>query len=197
MAVVVVPALPATAIVLVPPVPPVPPLPPLPGFVPEPLAPPAPTLFPVAAGQTMIRANGSLGWVFPGALGAAIGAPDRRVVAITGDGGMLYHMSEFETALRCNIPAVVIVLNNACLASEYQTQKRHQRVVKSVLDFRDVDFAAVARSFGAFGVRVTKVGELNAAIAAALANGGPALVDVVVSREAQSPSANRDKTRLV
>ncbi len=154
-------------------------------------------LFPVAAGQTMIRANGSLGWVFPGALGAAIGAPDRRVVAITGDGGMLYHMSEFETALRCNIPAVVIVLNNACLASEYQTQKRHQRVVKSVLDFRDVDFAAVARSFGAFGVRVTKVGELDAAIAAALANGGPALVDVVVSREAQSPSANRDKTRLV
>ncbi len=154
-------------------------------------------LFPVAAGKTMIRANGSLGWVFPGALGAALGAPDRRVVAITGDGGMLYHIAEFETALRIGIPVVVIVLNNACLASEYQTQKRHQRSVKSVLDYRDVDFAAVARSFGAFGIRVTQAGELDAAISAALANGGPALVDVVVSREAQSPSANRDKTRLV
>ena len=154
-------------------------------------------LFPVAAGQTMIRANGSLGWVFPGACGAALGAPDRRVVAFTGDGGMLYHMSEFETALRCGIPVVVVVLNNACLASEYQTQKRHQRTIKAVLDFRDVDFAAVARSFGAFGVRVTKAEELDGAITAALAHGGPALVDVVVGKEAQSPSANRDKTRLV
>lgn len=154
-------------------------------------------LFPVSAGKTMIRANGSLGWVFPGALGAALGAPDRRVVAITGDGGMLYHISEFETALRCNIPAVVVVLNNACLASEYQTQKRHQRTVNSVLDYRDVDFAAVARSFGAFGVRVTQSVDLEQALRDALANGGPALVDVVVSREAQSPSANRDKTRLV
>ena len=154
-------------------------------------------LFPVAAGKTMIRANGSLGWVFPGALGAALGAPDRRVVAITGDGGMLYHIAEFETALRCNIPAVVVVLNNACLASEYQTQKRHQRTVNAVLDYRDVDFAAVARSFGAFGVRVTESKNLDQAIRDALADGGPALVDVVVSREAQSPSANRDKTRLV
>jgi acetolactate synthase-1/2/3 large subunit len=154
-------------------------------------------LFPVTAGKTMIRANGSLGWVFPGALGAALGAPDRRVVAITGDGGMLYHISEFETALRCNIPVVVVVLNNACLASEYQTQKRHQRTVSSVLDFRDVDFAAVARSFGAFGVRVTESRDIEPAVRDALADGGPALVDVVVGREAQSPSANRDKTRLV
>ena len=154
-------------------------------------------LYPVTAGKTMIRANGSLGWIFPGALGAALGAPDRRVVAITGDGGMLYHISEFETALRCNIPVVVVVMNNACLASEYQTQKRHQRTVKSVLDYRDVDFAAVARSFGAFGVRVTETKDIEQAIRDALADGGPALVDVVVSREAQSPSANRDKTRLV
>jgi acetolactate synthase-1/2/3 large subunit len=130
-------------------------------------------------------------------MGAAIGAPDRRVVAISGDGGMLYHMSEFETALRCKIPVVVLVMNNACLASEYQTQKRHQRTVNSVLDFRDVDFAAVARAFGAFGVRVTKSEDLDGAIKAALACGGPAIVDVVVSKEAQSPSANRDKTRLV
>lgn len=154
-------------------------------------------LFPVRAGKTFIRANGSLGWVVAGAMGAAVGAPDRRVVAITGDGGMLYHMSEFETALRCGIPAVIIVMNNACLASEYHTQKRHQRVIKSVLDFRDVDFAAVARAFGAFGQRVTDKKDLDGAIKAALASGGPALVDVVVSKEAQAPSANRDATRLV
>jgi acetolactate synthase-1/2/3 large subunit len=154
-------------------------------------------LFSVSAGQTMFRANGSLGWVFPGALGTKLGDPSKRVVAVTGDGGMLYLIAEFETAMRCGIPIVVVVMNNACLASEYQTQKRHQRVVKSVLDFNDVDFAAVARSFGAWGKRIEDANDLDAAIAEALACGQPALLDVKVSREAQSPSANRDKTRLV
>ena len=59
------------------------------------------------------------------------------------------------------------------------------------------DFAAVARAFGAFGQRVTDKKDLDGAIKAALASGGPALVDVVVSKEAQAPSANRDATRLV
>ncbi len=154
-------------------------------------------LFPVSAGKTMIRANGSLGWVFPGALGTTLASPAGRVVAVTGDGGMLYHIGEFETAMRLGIPTVVVVLNNACLASEYHTQKSHQRVVKSVLDFRDVDFASVARSFGAWGRTVENSGDLDSAIIEALAQNGPALIDVKVSREARSPSANRDKTRLV
>ena len=121
-------------------------------------------LFPVAAGKTMVRANGSLGWVFPGAMGAALAEPSRRMVAVAGDGGMLYHIAEFETALRCNIPVVVVVLNNACLASEYHSQKKHGRVVNDVVDFRDVDFAAVARAFGAHGVRVERSADLEDAI---------------------------------
>jgi acetolactate synthase-1/2/3 large subunit len=154
-------------------------------------------LFEVAAGKTMIRANGSLGWIFPGALGASLANPAGRVVAVTGDGGMLYHIGEFETAMRIGVPVVVVVLNNACLASEYHTQKSHQRVVSSVLDFRDVDFASVARSFGAWGQRVETASDLDGAIRDALQQKGPALIDVKVSREARSPSANRDKTRLV
>lgn len=154
-------------------------------------------LFPVAAGRTIVRANGSLGWVFPGAMGAALAAPGRRTVAVTGDGGMMYHIAELETALRCNIPIVVVVLNNACLASEYHTQKNHGRLVPEVLDYRDVDFAAVARAFGAFGVRVEQAEALDAAIAQAFAAGQPALIDVRTSKEAQSPSANYDATRAV
>jgi acetolactate synthase-1/2/3 large subunit len=154
-------------------------------------------LFPVAAGKTMVRANGSLGWIFPGAIGAALADPSRRMVAVSGDGGMLYHIAEFETAMRYNIPVVVVVLNNACLASEYHSQKKHGRVVHEVVDFRDVDFAAVARAFGAYGVTVDKSTQLKDAITGALAANCPALIDVKVSREAQAPSANRDATRKV
>ena len=154
-------------------------------------------LFPVPAGRSIVRANGSLGWVFPGAMGAALAAPRRRTVAVTGDGGMMYHIAELETALRCDIPIVVVVLNNACLASEYHTQKHHGRLVPEVLDYRDVDFAAVARAFGAFGVRVEEADGLDRAIAEALACGRPALIDVRTSKEAQSPSANYDSTRPV
>ena len=90
-----------------------------------------------------------------------------------------------------------MVLNNACLASEYHTQKRKKRVVKEILDYRDVNFANVAKAFGAYGVRVTETAHLEAAIRDALKSGMPAMVDVVTSKEAQSPSANFDATRLV
>jgi acetolactate synthase-1/2/3 large subunit len=155
-------------------------------------------LFPVKAGRSLIRANGSLGWVFPGAMGAVLAAPQRRTVAVTGDGGMLYHIAEFETALRCDIPVVAVVLNNASLASERHHQESHyKRVITEVCDYRDVDFAAVARAFGAQGVRVEDRADLRDAVRDALASKMPALVDVRVSRDAHAPSANNDKTRLV
>ncbi len=157
------------------------------------------SLFPVQAGKTMVRANGSLGWVVAGAMGAALAAPDRRTVAVTGDGGILYHLPELETALRLEIPVVIVVLNNASLASEYHTQVRRWqgRYVKDVIDYRDVDFAAVARAFGAHGVRVTESADIKAALSDALAANKPAIVDFVSSKEAVSPSANNDANRLV
>ncbi len=155
-------------------------------------------LFPVKAGRSMVRANGSLGWVFPGAMGAALATPQRRTVAVTGDGGMLYHIAEFETALRCNIPIVAVVLNNASLASERHHQESHyKRVITEVCDYRDVDFAAVARAFGAHGTRVENGADLGDAVRDALKSNMPALIDVRVSRDAHAPSANQDKTRLV
>jgi acetolactate synthase I/II/III large subunit len=155
-------------------------------------------LFPVKAGRSMVRANGSLGWVFPGAMGAGLASPQRRTVAVSGDGGMLYHIAEFETALRCGIPIVAVVLNNASLASERHTQEsRYKRVITEVCDYRDVDFAAVARAFGAHGTRVEDRADLRDAVRDALKANVPALVDVRVSRDAHSPSANSDKTRLV
>jgi acetolactate synthase-1/2/3 large subunit len=93
---------------------------------------------------------------------------------------------------------VAVVLNNASLASERHHQESHyKRVITEVCDYRDVDFAAVARAFGAHGVRVEDRADLSDAVRDALAAKTPALIDVRTSRDARAPSANRDKTRLV
>ena len=116
-----------------------------------------------------------------------------------GAGGLLYHIGELETALRCHIPVVIVVLNNSCLASEYHTEKRLKggRVVSEVLDFNDTDFAAIAKAFGAHGARVKDSRDIKDALRDALASNMPALVDVVVSKEAVAPSAGQDRTRKV
>jgi acetolactate synthase-1/2/3 large subunit len=149
----------------------------------------AATLFPVPAGQAMIRSAGSLGWVVPGALGAALAAPERRTVALTGDGGLLYHVGELETAVRYGIPVVVVVLNNRAFASEYHLLKNvWHRELPEVVDFGDVDFAAVAEGFGVRGFTVRQADELDQVLGEALTCGRPALVDVRVSKEAEAPT---------
>lgn len=149
----------------------------------------AATLFPVPAGQTMIRSAGSLGWVLPGALGAALASPHRRTVALTGDGGLLYHIGELETAVRRRIPLVTVVLNNRAFASEYHLLKNvWHRDLPEVVDFHDVDFAAVARGFGVTGITVDDAGKLDAALSRAFSIDAPVLVDVRVSKQAEAPT---------
>ena len=157
------------------------------------------TLFPTPAGRCMLRSAGSLGWVLPGALGAALAAPQRKTVALSGDGGLLYHIGELETAIRCDIPLMIVVINNRAFASEYHLQKRSKsgRIIPEVIDFSDADFGAIARGFGAHGVRVTRSEELLPALREADALGRPALVDVLCSKDTPAPSASYRGDSLV
>lgn len=152
-------------------------------------------LFPVHVGRNFIRAAGSLGWAYPAALGAALAAPGRRTVAVIGDGGIGYHIGELETAIRAKIPAVAVVLNNGALAFEYHAQRYlwGGRVIPEVNDFHDVDYAAVARAYGAHGSRVTDPAKLPGVLKEALEMNEPAVIDVVVSKEAMAPVRNFER----
>ena len=79
------------------------------------------------AGQTYLRAAGSLGWSFPASLGAQCAAPNRAVLCFTGDGGFYYHLAELESARRCGIAAVVVVNNNSGLWPEPDRGAPHRR----------------------------------------------------------------------
>ena len=144
-------------------------------------------------GQGFIRCAGSLGWGFPGALGAKCAAPDRPVIGFTGDGGFWYHMSEMETALRYGINAVIVVNNNHSLNQEKHSNERIYAGEPGNPDelwhFLDIDFSKIAQSIGCFGIRVERPGEIQGALEQAFASGKPAIVDVATDIDGIAPRA--------
>jgi len=148
-------------------------------------------LYPIVApGRTYIRAAGTLGWSFPAAIGAKFAAGDRKVLDVTGDGGIAYHISELETALRCDKPFVAVVFNNVTLGMlHYGFAWRHGGKALKSSDFVDIDYGEVARAFRCHGARIEKPGELKDAIHEAFESGKPAVVDVMIDRYELSPTS--------
>ena len=145
--------------------------------------------------QQYIRCAGSLGWGFPGALGAKCALPDRPVICFTGDGGFWYHMSELETALRYGINAVIVVNNNHSLNQEKRSNDRlyagQPGNPEELWHMLDVDLAKLAQAIGCFGIRVDQPGQIQSALEQAIASGKPAVVDVVSDIEGIAPPAWR------
>jgi acetolactate synthase-1/2/3 large subunit len=150
-----------------------------------------------SAGRNFMRADGSLGWAFPASLGAQVAAPDRQVVCVTGDGGFGYHLADIETAIRLRLPVVVVILNNRTLAFEEHVQNLlYGHVVPEVNEFHDVDYGAVARSFGANGFRATTAAEVRQALAVGLERRAPTIIDAVIDRDALGPVTRYDRVRV-
>jgi acetolactate synthase-1/2/3 large subunit len=126
--------------------------------------------------QSVIRAAGSLGWSFPAAIGAKAAAPDRPVVCFTGDGGVHYHLTEIETALRYNLPTVTVINNNVSLNQEMFIWKDRPDCDRN-WRFEDIDFAKVAEGLGGWGRRVDNPADFKKVFAEALASGKPAVID--------------------
>ncbi|MEM9553943.1 MAG: thiamine pyrophosphate-dependent enzyme [Acidobacteriota bacterium] len=131
---------------------------------------------------------GSMGHAATGVVGAAIGRGG-KAVAITGDGSMLMN-SELSTAVQYGVPAVWVVLNDAGYG---MCRDGHAALGLSgdEIDIPRVDFAALARSVGAQGQRVTCEDELDAALDAAMAADGPVVLDVQIDASEPSPLLQR------
>ncbi|MBV8202495.1 MAG: hypothetical protein JOZ15_17900 [Acidobacteria bacterium] len=145
------------------------------------------------AGQTYLRAAGSLGWSFPASLGAKCAAPARPVLCFTGDGGFYYHLAELETARRCGIAVTIVVNNNSGFGQNLTGVRRiagnRPGRGEELIRFGPTDFTAVARSFGVRGIRVERSGEIAPALAEALHADEPVVVDVVTDIEPRAPEA--------
>jgi acetolactate synthase-1/2/3 large subunit len=139
------------------------------------------------AGRAFVpdRGSASIGYGLPGAIGAALAAPDRPVFALTGDGGFNMMLGEMETARRLGISLTMIVVNNA--ASGYVKALQHLMYGEGAYhasDLSETNYAAVAAAMGCHGIRVERPDQLAPAFQEALAHRkGPTVIDVVVTRD--------------
>jgi acetolactate synthase-1/2/3 large subunit len=143
------------------------------------------------AGQTYLRAAGSLGWAFPASLGATCAGGARKTVCFTGDGGFYYHLAELESASRAKIPTTIVVNNNSGFGQNLTGVNRiagnRPGRGEELIRFGPTDFTKVAASFGVRGIRVEEPSQLAGALADAIAADEPVLVDVVTQLEPRAP----------
>lgn len=126
---------------------------------------------------------GTMGFGFGAAIGAAFGTQERSVL-ITGDGSFGMCLNELATAVRYQIPVVVLIMNNGVLGMvrQWQTLFFDKHYSNTVLD-RKTDFPAFARSFGAEGEAVSTVEELDAALTRAFRENGPYVIDCRIDKD--------------
>jgi thiamine pyrophosphate-dependent acetolactate synthase large subunit-like protein len=102
----------------------------------------------------------SVGLGLPSAIGLAIANPGKLAVLGTGDGGFLMSMADLETAVRLKLRLCILVYNDASYAAEVHYFRRQGYSV-DIVQFPDTDFAAIARGYGARGLTVRTLGDLD------------------------------------
>lgn len=139
------------------------------------------------AHDVLTLTGGAIGQGLPVAVGAAIAAPDRPVIALQADGSALYTISALWTMAREQLDITVVILNNHAYAILQLELARVGAVsggekARSLLDIGrpDIDFVSIAAGFGVPATRATTAGELAEQFGAALAAPGPHLIDAAV-----------------
>lgn len=120
---------------------------------------------------------GSIGFGFPAAMGAWAAAPERKIIAVTGDGGFGQYIAELTTAVKYNMNITHILIDNGELGKITKEQRAGEfDVWKTTL--HNPDFCRYAHNCGALGIQVTRREQLDEAMAEAIAHIGPAMVHI-------------------
>jgi acetolactate synthase-1/2/3 large subunit len=131
--------------------------------------------------------GGSIGYGLPAALGAAVAAPDRKVLCLHGDGGAMYTIQSLWTMARENLDVCTVILANR----KYQilqvelSRVGAQSMNKKALDMMDLsnpdlDFVKLAEGMGVKAARATTADEFNKLLAEAMHEEGPRLIEAML-----------------
>jgi pyruvate dehydrogenase (quinone) len=122
--------------------------------------------------------HGSMANALPQAIGAQLTYSDRRVISLSGDGGLAMLMGELLTVAQYQLPVKIVLFNNHRLGM-VQLEMEAAGLPHYGCELKNPNFAMLAQAVGLMGLRVEDPAEVRPALEKALASGGPALVDVV------------------
>jgi len=126
---------------------------------------------------------GTMGFGFPAAIGAKLGAPGKTVFNIAGDGSIQMNIQELATCVENKINVKVAILNNGYLGMVRQWQELFYSRRYSYTPITSPDFVRLAESYGAVGIRVTKKEEVKAALQRAIETDNTVFIDFHVEEE--------------
>ncbi len=124
---------------------------------------------------------GTLGYAIPAGMGAKVGRPDAPVVALTGDGGVMFTIGELASAVQAGLALPVVVADNGGYG-EIRDEMRERGDAPLGVDFASPDFAALGRALGAHGVRADSPAALRDALGDALRADRPTVIHVPEAR---------------
>lgn len=139
-------------------------------------------------GTQLAPTSGSMGYGLPAAVAAKLMHSSKTVVAFAGDGCFQITMQEFGTAVQTGAEVIVLVVDNGMYGTIRMHQEQHFPGRVSGTNLVNPDFAALARSYGAYGVTVEQGDEFPQAFTGALECGMPALIHIKVDPDALTPT---------
>lgn len=149
--------------------------------------------YPARQPNTVLLDNAlaSMGAGLPSAMAAKLVFPDKKVVAVCGDGGFMMNSQELETAVRMGLDLVVLILNDNAYGMIKWKQQQMQ-LSDFGLDFANPDFVKYAEAYGASGYRLSETGELQPLMKKCMEQGGVHLIDVPVDYSMNNQLLNQE-----
>lgn len=126
---------------------------------------------------------GTMGFALPAAIGAKLGAPEKEVIAIIGDGGFQMTIQELGTILQCGAAVKIVILNNNFLGMVRQWQQLFFDKRYSFTDIKNPNFLKIAEGYGIKGHKITDREELQEGLNTLLNNKESYLLEVIVEQE--------------
>ena len=146
-------------------------------------------------GTHIAPTSATMGYGVPAAVAMQRLYPEKTVLALAGDGDFLMNGQEFATAVQYGLPILVVVFDNGAYGSIRLAQEKDYPGRVSATDLKNPDFAAYARAFGGFGVRVETTEDFAPAFRTAQASGLPAIIHVVYDVAGLTPTTTLAKLR--
>ena len=141
--------------------------------------------YPFRRPNTLLTSGGlgTMGYALPAAMGAAVGCPGERVVAVIGDGGFQMTLQELGTIAQWKLPVKIVILNNNFLGMVRQWQQLFFDRRYSSVEMDNPDFLKLAEAYGIPARQVSMCSDVESALTEMWETSGPYLVEVVCEKE--------------